>query len=79
MVVTFPKTGTTVLTWICHLLQTLSKTFHENEENENENEEDQQDENGMYEYEKHIMKSFDTIYEVVPWPTLSWDLGYDPN
>lgn len=23
--------------------------------------------------------TIDTLYEVVPWPLLSWDIGYDPN
>mmetsp|Transcript_6295 Transcript_6295/g.13024 ORF Transcript_6295/g.13024 Transcript_6295/m.13024 type:complete len:343 (+) Transcript_6295:113-1141(+) len=51
IVATFPKTGTTLITWICHLLRTNAEDQHE----------------------------FETLYEVVPWPTLSWDIGYDPN
>jgi hypothetical protein len=49
IVATFPKTGTTLVTWICHQLRTGGDL------------------------------NFETLYEVVPWPTLSWDLGYDPN
>jgi len=49
IVATFPKTGTTLVTWICHQLRTGGDL------------------------------NFETIYEVVPWPTLSWDIGYDPN
>jgi hypothetical protein len=49
MVATFPKTGTTLVTWICHQLRTGGDL------------------------------SFEHMYEVVPWPTLSWDIGYDPN
>ena len=42
-----PKTGTTLVTWICHLLRTnASDNF-----------------------------GFDCLYEVAPWPTLSWDIG----
>jgi hypothetical protein len=54
IVATFPKTGTTLLTWICHLLRTKATPIEEQE-------------------------PFETLYEVVPWPTLSWDIGYDPN
>jgi len=49
VVATFPKTGTTLVTWICHQLRTGG----------------------------HV--DFETLYEVIPWPTLSWDIGYDPN
>ena len=49
VVATFPKTGTTVVTWICHQLRTGGDL------------------------------NFEHMYEVVPWPTLSWDIGYDPN
>ena len=59
IVATFPKTGTTLVTWICHLLRTNAAPIDESE-TESEN-------------------SFETLYEVVPWPTLSWDIGYDPN
>jgi len=58
IVATFPKTGTTLITWICHLLRTNALPIEENDGTEN---------------------SFETLYEVVPWPTLSWDIGYDPN
>jgi hypothetical protein len=62
IVATFPKTGTTLVTWICHLLRTnaapIDESGSENSDTEN---------------------SFETLYEVVPWPTLSWDIGYDPN
>lgn len=51
IVSTFPKTGTTLVTWICHLLRTNGSDLHD----------------------------FETLYEVVPWPLLSWDIGYDPN
>lgn len=57
IVATFPKTGTTLVTWICHLLRTNAAPI-----------DDQDPQN-----------SFETLYEVVPWPTLSWDIGYDPN
>ena len=53
IVATFPKTGTTLVTWICHLLRTNAQHDTSTE--------------------------FDTMYEVAPWPTLSWDIGYDPN
>jgi hypothetical protein len=49
IVATFPKTGTTLVTWICHQLRTGGDV------------------------------DFETLYEVIPWPTLSWDIGYDPN
>jgi len=52
VVATFPKTGTTLVTWICHLLRTGGGGD---------------------------LDGFDTMYEVVPWPLLSWDIGYDPN
>eukprot|EP00536_Pseudo-nitzschia_multiseries_P005048 jgi/Psemu1/318549/estExt_fgenesh1_pm.C_910005 len=54
IVATFPKTGTTLVTWICHLLRTGACP-------------------------KRSLCGFETLYEVVPWPTLSWDIGYDPN
>lgn len=54
IVATFPKTGTTLVTWICHLLRTGAS-------------------------EKSSLSGFETLYEVVPWPMLSWDIGYDPN
>jgi hypothetical protein len=49
IVATFPKTGTTLVTWICHQLRTGGDI------------------------------DFETLYEVIPWPLLSWDIGYDPN
>mmetsp|Transcript_28024 Transcript_28024/g.42401 ORF Transcript_28024/g.42401 Transcript_28024/m.42401 type:complete len:326 (+) Transcript_28024:124-1101(+) len=49
IVATFPKTGTTLVTWICHQLRTGGDV------------------------------NFENIYEVIPWPTLSWDIGYNPN
>eukprot|EP00977_Amphora_coffeiformis_P016536 scaffold5141_cov169-Amphora_coffeaeformis.AAC.3 len=52
VVATFPKTGTTLVCWICHLLRTDGEPD---------------------------LDSIETLYEVVPWPTLSWDIGYDPN
>ncbi len=56
IVATFPKTGTTLVTWICHLLRTNAAAMDSEDNNQ-----------------------FETLYEVVPWPTLSWDIGYDPN
>jgi len=52
IVATFAKTGTTLVTWICHLLRTGADIDFD---------------------------SMETLYEVVPWPLLSWDIGYDPN
>lgn len=49
MVATFPKTGTTLVTWICHQLRTGGHT------------------------------DFECIYDVIPWPTLCWDIGQDAN
>jgi len=49
IVATFPKTGTTLVTWMCHQLRTGGDI------------------------------NFETLYEVIPWPTLSWDIGMDPN
>lgn len=54
IVATFSKTGTTLVTWICHLLRT----------------------NGGEDFD---LSSIETLYEVVPWPLLSYDIGYDPN
>jgi len=48
-VATFAKTGTTLVTWICHQLRTGGDL------------------------------NFETLYEVIPWPLLSWDIGFDPN
>ena len=53
IVATFPKTGTTLVTWVCHLLRTGGT--------------------------KSDLSGLETLYEVVPWPLLSWDIGYDPN
>jgi hypothetical protein len=50
IVATFPKTGTTLITWICHLLRTNCDDLQ-----------------------------FETIYDVVPWPLLAWDVGQDLN
>lgn len=52
IVTTFAKTGTTLITWLCHLLRTRGE---------------------------FDINSIETMYEVVPWPTLSYDIGYDPN
>lgn len=52
VVATFPKTGTTLVSWICHLLRTDGEP---------------------------VLDQIETLYEVIPWPTLSWDIGYDPN
>jgi hypothetical protein len=52
IVSTFAKTGTTLVTWLCHLLRTGANVDFE---------------------------SMETMYEVVPWPMLSWDIGFDPN
>lgn len=54
IVATFSKTGTTLVTWICHLLRT----------------------NGGDDFD---FSSIETLYQVVPWPLLSYDIGYDPN
>lgn len=76
IVATFPKTGTTVITWICHLLRTIPTLLLEQKKQDGKN-------NGDYindeEIKLKVMNSFDTMYEVCPWPTLSWDIGYDPN
>ena len=50
IVATFSKTGTTLVTWICHLLRTRGG-------------------------ENFDFTSIETLYEVVPWPLLSWDIG----
>lgn len=52
IVSTFAKTGTTLVTWLCHVLRTGATVD---------------------------FASMKTLYEVVPWPLLSWDIGYDPN
>ncbi|OEU14231.1 P-loop containing nucleoside triphosphate hydrolase protein [Fragilariopsis cylindrus CCMP1102] len=70
IVSTFPKTGTTLITWICHLLRTLSQHYNNNKEKNN---------NEIELLKLKIMNSFDTIYELCPWPTLCWDIGDDPN
>lgn len=49
IVATFPKTGTTLVSWLCHQIRTGGDV------------------------------EFENIYEIVPWPTLCWDMGYDPN
>lgn len=54
IVATFSKTGTTLVTWICHLLRT----------------------NGGDDFD---FSSIETLYQVVPWPLLSYDIGYDPD
>mgnify|MGYP000281515627 CR=1 FL=1 len=53
VVATFAKTGTTLVTWICHLLRSKASTS--------------------------VLEEMETLYEAVPWPLLSWDIGYDPN
>lgn len=60
IVATSSKTGTTLVTWLCHLLRVIAK------------------EGADYDFESHF-QSLDTLYQVVPWPLLSWDIGYDPN
>jgi CRISPR/Cas system endoribonuclease Cas6 (RAMP superfamily) len=86
IVSTFPKTGTTLVTWICHLLRTISPIMLQDDEKDNEkNNEDNEDNEDNEEKDDNenlklnIMNSFDTIYELCPWPTLCWDIGYDPN
>ena len=54
IVATFSKTGTTLVTWICHSIRT----------------------NGGDDYD---ISTIETLYQVVPWPLLSYDIGYDPN
>ncbi|CAB9525825.1 Sulfotransferase 1 family member D1 [Seminavis robusta] len=60
MVATFSKTGTTLVTWLCHLLRLIAK------------------EGIDYDFPAHF-EAIETLYQVVPWPLLSWDIGYDPN
>jgi hypothetical protein len=57
LVATFPKTGTTLVIWICHLLRTWCQI----------------DWTAMEDGDMQ------TLYDYVPWPTLSWDIGIDPN
>jgi len=60
IVATFSKTGTTLVTWLCHLIRLAVA-------------------NGVdFDFEAHF-QSLETLYQVVPWPLLSWDIGYDPN
>jgi len=66
IVATFPKTGTTMITWICHLMRTGARPSRSLGNGDSLDD----DEKGG---------TFETIYELVPWPTLSWDIGYDPN
>ena len=91
IVATFPKTGTTLVTWICHLLRTdASPIDDKTDDNDNDNQNGNQNQNNNHQQEQQQEKeqehqhqpqrtSFETLYEVVPWPTLSWDIGYDPN
>ena len=60
IVATFAKTGTTLVTWLCHLI----RLYHAN--------------GALLDLEQHLA-SLETLYQVVPWPLLSWDIGYDPN
>jgi len=57
IVATFAKTGTTLVTWMAHLLRTFA--------------------GGDLNTEKAL--DFEFLYDVVPWPLLSWDIGMDPN
>jgi len=64
IVSTFSKTGTTLVLWICHLLRTF---MHINSPD------------GDVMVEETITSQIETLYEVVPWPLLCYDIGYDPN
>ena len=60
IIATFSKTGTTLVTWLCHLIRLVVA-------------------NGAdFDFEGHF-RSLETLYQVVPWPLLSWDIGFDPN
>lgn len=59
IVATFAKTGTTLVTWLCHLIRLYAT-------------------DAALDLEQHLA-SLETLYQVVPWPLLSWDIGYDPN
>eukprot|EP00527_Entomoneis_sp_CCMP2396_P002766 CAMPEP_0198146224 /NCGR_PEP_ID=MMETSP1443-20131203/28227_1 /TAXON_ID=186043 /ORGANISM="Entomoneis sp., Strain CCMP2396" /LENGTH=335 /DNA_ID=CAMNT_0043810111 /DNA_START=81 /DNA_END=1085 /DNA_ORIENTATION=+ len=61
IVATFSKTGTTLVTWLCHLIRLIAANNTNN-----------------FDWEAHF-QSLETLYQVVPWPLLSWDIGYDPN
>ena len=70
IVATFPKTGTTLVCWICHLLRTgayddASASAPPPSSGEGRT--------------FPSIKGFETLYEIVPWPMLSWDIGIDPN
>jgi hypothetical protein len=56
LVATFPKTGTTLVIWICHLLRMRCQIDRTAMDGDTQ-----------------------TLYDYVPWPTLSWDIGIDPN
>jgi Sulfotransferase domain len=60
IVATFSKTGTTLVTWLCHLIRLLAR------------------EQTDFDFQGHF-QSLETLYQVIPWPLLSWDIGYDPN
>jgi hypothetical protein len=60
VVATFSKTGTTLVTWLCHLIRVVVTKGVD------------------FDFEEHF-RSLETLYQVVPWPLLSWDIGYDPN
>jgi Sulfotransferase domain len=66
LVATYPKTGTTLVTWLCHLIRVMAA--NNNNKNQGNN----------FDFEHHF-QSLETLYQVVPWPLLSWDIGYDPN
>ena len=66
-VTTFAKTGTTLVTFVAHLLRMAQQKNNDNKE------QIQKDD------DVDPWLDFDCFYDVVPWPLLSWDIGVDPN
>ena len=80
VVATFPKTGTTLVTWICHLLRTDAAPFETDLLAEEDKNQGNESETSVASTKTtKTQEPFETLYEVVPWPLLSWDIGYDPN
>lgn len=71
VVATFAKTGTTLVTWLCHLI----RLYHGHNTTTSSTTTDPQP---HFDLPAHLA-SLETFYQVVPWPLLSWDIGYDPN
>lgn len=74
VVATFSKTGTTLVCWICHLLRILVAAAA------------RKDDGGgggcgvgEINIEDEAISNIESLYEVVPWPLLCYDIGYDPN